>query len=383
MKQELFSPPRLRLAGSKEKRAATWLELFFDLVFVIAVAELVHRLAHHISFADLMQFTALFIPVWWAWVGHTVYATRFDTDDLLHRLLTLAMMFAAAVMAVQIPTALEGGAAGFAAGYVLARLCLLLLYGRASRHVPEARQMTALYLSGFGLGAFCWLISIALPPPVQFVWWYTGISIDFLIPWLGRKRILQKFPLDTSHLPERFGLLTIIVLGETLLAVVAGLSAAEWELFSFSAAVMGFILAVSIWWLYFTYIHAADHQRNLGSGQPFIYLHLPLVISLAAIGAGVRNLIIHAHAATASAELKMLLAGSSIIWLLSFLLIQYVSIERSLLKPLSLYYAGGGFAILLLSLPVNLPPLVVLGLLNITFLVLLSAGLRVFRAVRS
>jgi len=158
-----------------------------------------------------------------------VYATRFDTDDMIHRLLTFTMMFAAAIMAMQIPTAFKTGSSGFAAGYVLARLCLLMLYIRARRHVPEAREMTTLYLSGFGLGALCWLVSLLFPSPQRFILWAAGIGIDFIIPWLGRKTILQKAPLDTSHFPERFGLFTIIVLGETILAVVSGLSDKVWH----------------------------------------------------------------------------------------------------------------------------------------------------------
>jgi len=370
----------LRLPGSGEKRSATWLELFFDLVFVISVAELVHRLGHHVSVLEVGQFIALFIPVWWCWVGHTVYATRFDTDDMIHRLLTFTMMFAAAIMAMQIPTAFKNGSIGFAAGYVLARLCLLMLYIRARRHVPEVREMTTLYLSGFGLGALSWFISLLVPPPERFILWGIGIGIDFIIPWLGRKTILQKAPLDTSHFPERFGLFTIIVLGETILAVVSGLSDKVWRWPSITAAILAFILAVSIWWLYFTYIHKADHAGKLGSGQPFIYGHLPLVLALAALGAGVKNMILEAHESALSFQTNILLTGAIGIWLLSFLLIQYVSIERSLLAPLRIPYAAAFLVAVMLSFGWHLPTLVVLLVFNLIFAVLLLMQLRVFGA---
>ena len=381
MSLNISVPPRLRLPGSGEKRSATWLELFFDLVFVISVAELVHRLGHHVSVLEVGQFIALFIPVWWCWVGHTVYATRFDTDDMIHRLLTFTMMFAAAIMAMQIPTAFKTGSSGFAAGYVLARLCLLMLYIRARRHVPEAREMTTLYLSGFGLGALSWFISLLVPPPERFILWGIGIGIDFIIPWLGRKTILQKAPLDTSHFPERFGLFTIIVLGETILAVVSGLSDKVWRWPSITAAILAFILAVSIWWLYFTYIHKADHAGKLGSGQPFIYGHLPLVLALAAIGAGVKNMILEAHESALSFQTNILLTGAIGIWLLSFLLIQYVSIERSLLAPLRIPYAAAFLVAVMLSFGWHLPLLVVLLVFNLIFAVLLLMQLRVFGAL--
>lgn len=381
MSLNISVPPRLRLPGFGEKRSATWLELFFDLVFVISVAELVHRLGHHVSVLEVGQFIALFIPVWWCWVGHTVYATRFDTDDMIHRLLTFTMMFAAAIMAMQIPTAFKTGSSGFAAGYVLARLCLLMLYIRARRHVPEAREMTTLYLSGFGLGALCWLVSLLFPSPQRFILWAAGIGIDFIIPWLGRKTILQKAALDTSHFPERFGLFTIIVLGETILAVVSGLSDKVWRWPSITAAILAFILAVSIWWLYFTYIHKADHAGKLGSGQPFIYGHLPLVLALAAIGAGVKNMILEAHESALSFQTNILLTGAIGIWLLSFLLIQYVSIERSLLAPLRIPYAAAFLVAVMLSFGWHVPPLVVLLVFNLIFAVLLLMQLRVFGAL--
>jgi low temperature requirement protein LtrA len=267
MLSRLIRPPRLRTVGAEgEIRRATWMELFYDLVFVVAVAQLGNRLGSDRSFAGVLEFVALFIPVWWAWVGHTIYAARFDTDDLIHRLGTAAMMLAAA-MAVQIPTALEVSSAGFAAAYVCARTVLLLLYLGVRFTIPVARGVTGLYLSGFGIGAALWAISILTPPPARFVLWALGLAVDFATPWIGRHTgVLRRFPLDTSHLPERFGLFTIIVLGETLLSVVSGMSKVEWRAASITTAVLGFGVAMCIWWIYFTFVEEAPFLCNLGSG---------------------------------------------------------------------------------------------------------------------
>jgi low temperature requirement protein LtrA len=372
-------PPTLRLPGEKEHRPATWLELFYDLVFVVAVAELSHRLGHDISLSGVLKFVALFIPVWWAWVGHTVYATRFDTDDIIHRLLTLFIMFGAAVMAVYVSSGLEGGASGYAAGYVLARICLLIFYVRARIHVPEARHMTTLYLTGFGLGALCWTISILLPPPVKFILWATGLGIDFITPWVGRKRILHKAPLDTSHFPERFGLFTIIVLGESVLAVVSGLPEAGWSILSLLTGLSAFILAVSIWWMYFTFIQEVHHECYLGSGQPFIYAHLSLVISLTAVGASISTFLQQANLAVPASEAVLLFCSAIAVWLISFFIVQAVSMQIKLLKLLLLPYAIGIIIITLLPFLWQLSPIVLLGIVDTIFILILVIELLVFK----
>src|SRR3712207_1057464 len=144
MISRLLRPPRLRTTleegETSDLRHATWMELFYDLVFVVAVSALDGRLSDDYSPAGILQFVCLFVPVWGAWVGHTIYSARFDTDDLVHRHGTAAMMLAAAAMAVQIPSALEGGSAGFAAAYVCARVVLLLLYARSEEHTSELQS---------------------------------------------------------------------------------------------------------------------------------------------------------------------------------------------------------------------------------------------------
>src|ERR671918_757718 len=129
--ERLLEPPRLRTLDTEEDRRATWLELFFDLVFVVTIAELGTRLSGDVTLHGFLEFMALFVPVWWAWAGFTFYANRFDTDDLLYRLLILVAMFAVAALATTVPDAFEGGSAGFALSYVCIRLVLLALYGRA------------------------------------------------------------------------------------------------------------------------------------------------------------------------------------------------------------------------------------------------------------
>src|SRR5919106_5989069 len=163
-RQRWLRPPRLRtLEADQGERHATWLELFFDLVFVISIAEVVHTLEDYRTLGDFLGTAGLFVAVWWAWVGYTVYADRFDTDDLLHRALVLAGMLAVIAMALSVHDALHGGAARFALAFVAVRGIVLLLNARARRHAAAARPLLNLFLIAFSVGASLWLVSLLLP----------------------------------------------------------------------------------------------------------------------------------------------------------------------------------------------------------------------------
>ena len=137
----LVSPIRLRSLAHESARKVTWLELFFDLIFVAAVSQVAEPLRHEYTVEGLIRFVPLFLLIWLAWTGHTAYSTRFDTDDVVQRGLTLVQMFTVAVMAANAREALDStDSAGFAAAYAVVRLLLVAQYARA-RRVPGARPL--------------------------------------------------------------------------------------------------------------------------------------------------------------------------------------------------------------------------------------------------
>ena len=151
----LIRSPAPVLAGQSPDRKVTWLELFFDLVFAAAVAQVASPLRADYSLEGLGRFALLFIMIWWAWTGHAVFSTRFDTDDGVQRGLTLLQMFGVAVMAANARDALDSrSSAGFAAAYSVLRFVLVFQYFRA-RQVAGARQLATRYLVGHGLAARC------------------------------------------------------------------------------------------------------------------------------------------------------------------------------------------------------------------------------------
>jgi len=310
-----LQPPRLRIGeDTEEERRATWLELFYDLVFVVAVSQLAHNLKEDISLSGWFGFIVLFIPVWWSWIGTTFYANRFDSDDVGHRLLIGLQMLTASAMAINIHHGLGESSPGFAISYALGRVVLVIEYVRAGMHIPSARPLTTRYAIGFAIAAFFWLISASTPIPWRFGFWTLGIIIDFATPLTARKFQLGLLP-HASHLPERFGLFTIIVLGEAVIAVVNGVSEQKWDVFTVISAVLGLIIAFSWWWVYFDNlggqpIEMARKDRKIGVVNLWLYTHLPLVIGIAAAGVGVEQILLSKPTLALPDSQRWLICGS-------------------------------------------------------------------------
>jgi low temperature requirement protein LtrA len=361
MASRLVSPPYLRVPGGDQERHTTWLELFYDLVFVVAVGAVSERLIHDLDPIGVVRFVALFLPVWWAWLGHTVYDGRFDTDDVVQRLWTFGIMLSAAAMALAIPRAFEGWGGAFAAAYVGARLSLLALYLRAHRHVEAARAITRLYLAGFGVGAALWALSIPTHAPARYVLWAAGLAVDFATPWLGRP-VLQRAPLDASHLPERFGAFVIILLGEIIVVIVEGASASALRPANLVAALLAFALAASIWWIYFSFLEAAPFADKLGSGQPYMYAHLPMFVGLALVSVGLEHAEVEATAPTLPAVTRCVFAAGIVLWLGAGVTLKRISTGAPLPPSVRARYIATIVGVLALAVVGGvLPPLVALG----------------------
>jgi len=322
LKKGLIKPPRLRTDAAEEReRHATWLELFYDLVFVAAISQLAGNLNSDYSLKGLLHFTILFVPVWWAWVGQTFYLTRFDSDDLGHRLLTMAQIVAVASLIVHVPNALGKSSIGFALSYAAVRSILVAEYYRAGKHIPHVRPIVNRYIAGFGFAAALWVISTFIEMPHRFIVWYVAIVIDFLAP-LTAGQLHARFPPHLMHLPERFGLFTIIVIGEAVVSVIMGAGADRLTFASGSAGVMGLIIAFTLWWGYFEGVRGAgtrqltskDHVRAY---QQWLYAHLPLTMGIASLAVGVRRVVALAPFAMMPVQEAFILSASAGVCMLS------------------------------------------------------------------
>jgi low temperature requirement protein LtrA len=308
-----LEPPRLRTGSgaADEERHATWTELFFDLVFVAAIASLGALLRHDASLDGTLRMAGLFIPVWWAWIGFTLYADRFDSDDAVFRLLMLAGMLASGALAINVHYAAEGSSTGFALSYVAARTLLIVLYDRARRHVPEARPLVNRYMKGFSVSAALWLLSIAFTGTTRYVIWAIAMAIDIGTPVFTPDRIISAIPFHRSHIPERFGLFTLIVLGETVVSVTAASANIQWTVRAALVAAGGFVVVACLWWVYFDLLDLGAVRKRWRATQLYFYGHLPLLIALTAIGAGTKLAIDSATASHLGAGARGLLLGGA------------------------------------------------------------------------
>ena len=315
-------------------RRASWLESFYDLIVAIVVLQLSINLSHDVTINGFFKFVALFIPVFWAWIGVTFYATRFGTDDMIHRFLMLLQIGAFAFMAVNIPDGLGSNSGWFALSYAASRAILIVEYLRAGRHVPEARKLTRSYSIGFSISTAIWLASVFVPTPLRFILWIIGLAVDIGVPVLFTKRFSMQFAPHTKHLPERFGLFTIIVLGIAILGIVDGIATHQWTISSMVTAALGLGMTFSLWWLYFdnldgSEIKALRENRQLGVYVTWLYIHIPLIIGFTALGVGVEHVVLSNQSLALPSSESWLLCVSTSICLASIGVIEITSAKSN------------------------------------------------------
>jgi len=317
----LVRPPGLQ---TDEGRSASRLELFFDLAFVLVVAELAGALSKDLSGHGAVKFAGLYVVAWWTWASSTLYANRFDTDDVVFRILKLTGMLAVLGMAASASDATGKRVVQFVACYVLLRILLFVMYARAWRSVPEARPTINLYLVGAGTGAALWSASLLTDGWLRYALWAVGLAIEVLIP-VTATFAPGSVPLHLEHLPERLGLFVILVLGESVASVAQGVHDVSWTADSVAVAVVCFVLTAGLWWSTFDFAGAAAKRLLLGASDEgrriaedaFFYGHLPITLGLVATAVGIEHLILESSAAQAAYWTRLVLCGGVAIYLAS------------------------------------------------------------------
>jgi low temperature requirement protein LtrA len=273
-------------------RVATPLELLFDLVFVVAIAEaasgLHHAIAEHHTIDGLIGFGMVFFAIWWAWMNFTWFASAYDNDDVPYRLLVFVQITGALFVAGGVPTMFEARAANLAivGGYVVMRLAMVGQWLRVSMADPERSATARRYAGGIAALQIAW-IGTLLVDTYRLPIFLALVVAELLVPvWAERAARTTWHP---HHIAERYGLLTLIVLGESILAattaVQAAVAAGE-RLVALAPIIVGGLLIVySLWWLYFD---RSSHDLLTTMRRAFVwgYGHYFVFASAAATGAG-------------------------------------------------------------------------------------------------
>ena len=314
-------------------RVSTPLELLFDLTFVVGVSAVVAELAHAIAaghpIEGLIGYFAVFFGIWWAWMNFTWFASAFDCDDALYRVLTMVQMAGVLVLAAGVQPAFELADFRLAvAGYVIMRIALVAQWLRVAGSVPAYRDTAlrfAIPIAGLQL---LWVARLALPDPWALPAFVFFGVLELLVPVYAERRNMT--PWHPHHIAERYGLFTIIVLGESVLAATTAILAARsidgLSIDLVVVAIAGLVVLFACWWLYFLEPDAPRLAANRDLGFSWGYGHFGVFASLAAVGAGIEVTVeaVSGHVAAS----PLLVAYSVAVPLAAFLAIRYALYVR-------------------------------------------------------
>lgn len=288
----------------EEHRAATPLELLYDLTFVVAFGVAAEQFAHLLAAGHLASglsgFSFAVFGICWAWINFSWFASAYDTDDWAFRLATMVQMVGVIILALGLPQVFHSIDEGQAvnnrvsvAGYVVMRVAMLFLWLRAARQNPERRRACHTYAATIGVSQAGWVLLLAAHPSqgAFFVAAVPLVLIELAGPVVA-ERGKGGTPWHAGHIAERYGLLTIITLGEGVIGTVASLSAVVesqgWSWDAALVAVAGTGLTFGMWWMYFTIPSAQVLRTHRERAFPWGYGHILIFGSIAATGAGLQ-----------------------------------------------------------------------------------------------
>ena len=319
--RRLWQPPA-RFEDRRGDRRVTFLELFFDLVFVVVIAQLALRLSMHPSWSGVGWFAFLFYAVWASWINGTLYYDLHGTNDVSVRVFTFLQMLAVAVMAAFIADVPGSGAPGFALAYAANTFILVVLWFRTGLHDPHHRRGSVTYSSAYLIAAMLFAVSAAVDPPLVYGLWAIALVVEILGQLVAfhvwtppESQEGDAVIATTPSLIERLGLFVIIVLGEVIVDAVNGMAQLDpITAHGIVIGLLGVLVAIGLWWVYFDLM--SQHAPVSSRTQLWLYLHLPLVVAMAAGGAGVLNTI-ERSTTTLPDDVRWLLVGSLAVAVLS------------------------------------------------------------------
>jgi low temperature requirement protein LtrA len=324
----------------KEEEGSTWLQLFFDLVYVAILVELGAQLSHNLSLMGIVTFVIIFIPIWWSWMEYVDYGRRYPIDDIGQRILTVFYMATMLSLAFEIHSLTEVGATTLLITYGLSKFVLAVMYGRAWIYYPDYRHQTRRQAVAFIVAGTLWLI-FAFNAPENPLFFAMAVIIGALLP-LAIRAVQRTFshrhdqplpPIKYHFTLHRFGELTIIVLGELFIKLVTSSEGRELTVINYFMGAGILAISVSLWWLYFDHLEHANLAQAGSKLWIWAYGHFPFMVAITAYGVMGNHLFGTMPNAQLEVGQRLLFTSALATAVLTFGLIEYASKEKE--EPLA------------------------------------------------
>ncbi|MDA9951750.1 low temperature requirement protein A [Oligoflexaceae bacterium] len=288
MQKRWLQKPAFHVAQHGSEKKPSWLELFYDLVFVVAFIQLGNGLANNVSVEGFVTFFLVFVPLWVIWTGQTYFINRFTIDDVAHRLTIFLAMFCIAIMGVSAPYITTDKSHFFSIATSLCLFCVSACNFRAFIQLKEGRQYSSYWAKVFFIAGVLWLGSCWVPKPYEMLMCAVGVLFIIVAPFSRTSREhAEQFAQDREHLSERYGILTIIVLGESFVKVISDLSHHDLDFGIIIQACFSLTITCSIWWLYFDDVAGTKLKEVKLAPLIWLYGHMPLQAAITATGVAV------------------------------------------------------------------------------------------------
>jgi low temperature requirement protein LtrA len=284
----------------RQSESVTPLELFFDLVFVLALTQCTALMAEEPTWEGLAKAILILAVLWWSWGGYAWLTSLVDPEEGVVRIAMFGAMAAFLVAALCVPEAFDDSALLFAVAYAGVRIAHLALYALGSREDPNLRASVIALSMSSAVGVGLLVAAAFADGALQGVLWGVAILLDYGGPFFFGVEGWRMMP---SHFAERFGLIVIIALGESIVAIGVGVEKAEVDAGIVAAAVLGTVVAAALWWLYFDVVArvaerrlvaaAPGRERNSIGRDSYGYLHLPMVAGIVLLALGLKKTLQH------------------------------------------------------------------------------------------
>lgn len=351
-----WGPPR-KFSTLLKERKISWLELFYDLVYVIVISRVTHTLAGHPDWNGLVEYFYFFIMIYWGWLNGSLYHDLHASPGIRTRFMTLWQMMSVAALAVALSSPADTLVFRTTITLIVLQAFIIYLWWSVGIYDKHHRKLNVPYTICYVAALLSIITTLFIDPPFQQIFFWVTLFFNYLPPFVEApllRRENDDFSLSTSMM-ERMGLLTIIVFGEAILGVIGGISGMVsmnsmiWICFA-----LGVLIVFSLWWIFFALVADRESKSGYLRGQIMLMIFIPTLGSLGMTGASFPGLI-HGMMSTGEDHLfieRVLFGFGVAIFLWSITAIsgflkypvEYASAKK-LLQPLLI--AAGGFILLL------------------------------------